>query len=354
MSSSAFALPTMIRLGYNNCAACHVSPQGGGLLTPYGQGIDTAQSLKRRDISTFEERLRSLYDVRLTMGASLQNPQQGASTGASTARVMFRNALLLSSHTRVSYQAGIDSTLNRTTTATMGAADFVISKAVFEYRPKEGLAIQVGRDVLPTGLNLPDPEVYMRKQNDPTGTAYPIQAKAFIWTRRFELTPYVFGPGFDEGSIAARQHGGGAMGGVDIWKQRAVIGLATKASRSRAFDRDSVGAYARLGFGKWGVLGEHDFTERVARASTTAQANYVSGYTQLFVAPKEWLVPSLIVDDVVTSGATSRHVYRVSPALSMRLSDRLTIGFSTRQDIVTGPAPDARAYSVTVAVKSVR
>src|SRR5580692_4135785 len=41
----AAALPTMIRLGYTNCSACHFSPQGGGLLTLYGRGIDTAQSL---------------------------------------------------------------------------------------------------------------------------------------------------------------------------------------------------------------------------------------------------------------------------------------------------------------------
>jgi hypothetical protein len=27
----ALAAPTMIRLGYSDCAACHVSPQGGGL-----------------------------------------------------------------------------------------------------------------------------------------------------------------------------------------------------------------------------------------------------------------------------------------------------------------------------------
>src|SRR5438045_9562765 len=42
----ANALPTMIRLGYVNCAACHIAPQGGGLLNAYGRGIDQAQSLK--------------------------------------------------------------------------------------------------------------------------------------------------------------------------------------------------------------------------------------------------------------------------------------------------------------------
>ena len=40
------ALPTMIRLGYVNCAACHVAPQGGGLLNAYGRSIDEAQSLR--------------------------------------------------------------------------------------------------------------------------------------------------------------------------------------------------------------------------------------------------------------------------------------------------------------------
>ena len=36
----------MIRLGYTDCATCHVSPQGGGLLTSYGKGVDAAQSLR--------------------------------------------------------------------------------------------------------------------------------------------------------------------------------------------------------------------------------------------------------------------------------------------------------------------
>ena len=43
-SIPAFALPTMIRLGYPNCVSCHLTPQGGGLLNEYGRGIDQAQS----------------------------------------------------------------------------------------------------------------------------------------------------------------------------------------------------------------------------------------------------------------------------------------------------------------------
>ncbi len=35
----AHAYPDMIRHNYVNCNACHVSPTGGGLLTPYGRGL---------------------------------------------------------------------------------------------------------------------------------------------------------------------------------------------------------------------------------------------------------------------------------------------------------------------------
>lgn len=35
----ANAFPEMIRYGYVNCTACHTSPGGGGVLTPYGRGL---------------------------------------------------------------------------------------------------------------------------------------------------------------------------------------------------------------------------------------------------------------------------------------------------------------------------
>lgn len=38
-SSYAFAFPENVRHGYFNCTACHVSPSGGGVLTPYGRAL---------------------------------------------------------------------------------------------------------------------------------------------------------------------------------------------------------------------------------------------------------------------------------------------------------------------------
>lgn len=39
--SVAHAFPEMIRYGYVNCTACHVSPAGGGVLTPYGRSLSS-------------------------------------------------------------------------------------------------------------------------------------------------------------------------------------------------------------------------------------------------------------------------------------------------------------------------
>lgn len=41
-SVRAFAFPENTRHGYPSCAACHVSPTGGGVLTPYGRGASEA------------------------------------------------------------------------------------------------------------------------------------------------------------------------------------------------------------------------------------------------------------------------------------------------------------------------
>lgn len=39
VGSSAFAFPEMVRHGYTQCTACHVSPAGGGILNSYGREL---------------------------------------------------------------------------------------------------------------------------------------------------------------------------------------------------------------------------------------------------------------------------------------------------------------------------
>jgi len=101
--SVAWASPTMVRLGYTRCSACHLAPQGTGLLTDYGKGIDEAQSLRRAEVPERTEPPFLRYDFRsLTVGNSTTAAPSGARPAPpSWFRGYFRNSTNLGSQFRV-------------------------------------------------------------------------------------------------------------------------------------------------------------------------------------------------------------------------------------------------------------
>jgi hypothetical protein len=353
-AAAALASPTMIRLGYSDCATCHISPQGGGLLTTYGRGIDVAQSLRAREYQPPDADHRTLvYDVRfIAAGQEADTFSSSSIIKSSTFQVFLRSTARVSEHTRVISTFALASPTLLASKQAAGAATFTVPKAVWAYRPKEGLELDLGREEFPTGLGLPDPQAYMRKSTDPGTTVYPTQVKAFWWNRRFQLTPYAFGPGGDE-DPRLRQWGAGALAGVDVWKQRAIVGVSGLDSRSLAFNRRSVGAYARLGFGRWGVLAEHELTGRSTTDATAQTTQYIAGHTQVFFAPYEWLVTSLGTEELATHGAARGHAYRLAPGAQIRVSENLTAVFTLR-DVFSGVSTGrSRTCSIQLAVKTV-
>lgn len=355
---SASASPTMIRLGYAGCASCHVSPQGAGLLTTYGKGIDEAQSLRAREVVPSEAPPRRLlFDVRFVAASqATQMLAQSTDVKASAVSAMLRSAVQLNAQHRVSYSMGLETPLLTRSTPGGAHAKVVVPKALWEYRPKEGVEIAVGRDLLPTGIGLPDSQAFIRNGTEARDTKYPTQVKAFLWTERLQITPYLFGPGGDE-PRAARHYGGGVVAGVDVWKHKAILGMTTRVASGDAVNRHSVGAYARLGFGRWGILAEHDLTSRgvITGTGVGADSRHLAGHTQVFFAPKEWLVASLAAEHLVIDGLTSPvHTYRLTPAVQTRLSDNLTLIFNMRDVFVDAAAARSRTFSVQVAVKSIQ
>jgi len=343
MAGPAAATPNMIRLGYPNCQSCHLTPQGGGLLTSYGEGIDLAQTLRPREpdspeVGEDELGSRLNYDAKLSFGIDREPPggsEYGFSTGLRTA-VGFMNH-------RVVYSGTIRSpTLARTRTS--GAISVGMSRLYWLYQPRKGLSFIVGRDDLPSGLT--GLQSFSRRANNPSVSSTPTQAKMFWWNDRWQVTAYGYGPDGIETQRQFRARGGGAVVGANVWRDRAVVGVTTRVSKADVFDRTNAGVFARWGITEhWGILAEHDVTQRTTGTGT--EFTHLAGRTEVFYVPFDWLQTALSVDHVTTSGGDDS--VRFSPSADIRLTSNLKLGFGI--DHVQLPV-ESRTYSFELQVKT--
>ena len=346
IAAPATATPNMIRLGYPTCASCHLSPQGGGLLNDYGKGIDAAQTLRPVDLSSEvgTESRRFPYDMKFSLGVDRDPPAAAGYSFSSSIRA----ALAVSDRQYIVYGLSVGSpTLARTRTS--GAVNVRMSRLYWLYQPKEGVSLTIGRDDLPGGLGSGN-SAFSRNVTNPNVSTTPTQAKLFLFNKRWQVAAYGYGPDGNETLPRFEARGGGAMIGANVWKDRAVVGLTSRLSYADAFDRRSAGAYLRLGLTEhFGVLLEHDVTGRTTDKGE--RPTYVSGHTELFFVPVDWLQTAIAADDVTT--LRGGHSYRFSPSAQVRLNRNVGVSFSAR-DVYTGVASGrSRTYSLQDTVKTV-
>jgi hypothetical protein len=368
----AHALPTMIRLGYSNCAACHIAPQGGGLLIGYGRGIDEAQSLKGGEYQPSDSEVvktlslggRITQDFRMVSQEQVATSTGQAILGALRTRFMYRNATDLGKGFRFSaivtgenisaprpnlkYEPGVN------------PAEVYVTHAMMSYRPTgKNLEVSVGRDQLPSGVNITDLSMFIKSRNRMGYYDAPTQVKLFWWGKRYHINPYAFGPAGNEHS-GFHESGGGALAEFDVLgRQRTVLGLNALRGTSRNLNRNLIGPYARLGFGKWGILAEHDITDRTLTqnaALTTSNLRSFrqeASYVQLFWAVREWLVPSLVGERLTVEKPYEEHLKAVKFEVAARLSNRFTVQLGTRvqHNDLTGKI--ARSVTLQLMAKTV-
>ncbi len=334
----AAALPTMVRLGYPNCASCHISPQGGGLLNLYGRGIDQAQSLfGGSEYQPSENRwIRDLnWGGRVTQDIRTVIQQQDTSTtdrpGAQLfrSRFLYRNATELGSGFRFTATlTGENASVPRPSLSydlPGKPAELFVNTALVSYRARNTLEIALGRDQLPTGINISDLGVFIRSRKRFGYYDSPTQVKAFIWGKRYFVAPYAFGPGGNERS-GQHESGGGTLAEFDLLgKGRTIAGVNLLRGSAVAGERSLIGPYARLGFGKWGILAEHDITDRTLKTGALTSFRQTASYGQLYWAAREWLVPSLVVERLRVDRPYQERLNAVKLDLSARLSRQFTI-----------------------------
>jgi hypothetical protein len=354
-AAPAAALPTMVRLGYTGCASCHVSPQGAGPLTEYGRGIDEAQSLRGGEYRAREAHRKMMQDLR----AVFQEQATWVDTRSPNVfrpRLLYRNVTEVGKGFRLSgvvtFEGANALRPARNYDPAASSSTMFVNTALVHYRPRETLEFAAGRDQLPSGVNVPDLAAYVKSRNRLGYYDSPTQLKMYWWGKRHQVTPFVFGPGGNEAS-GERESGGGTLAEFDvIGNQRAVVGTTILKGVARNGDRRLLGGYARLGFGAWGILAEHDVTDRTRTAVAQAFTQNAT-FAQVFWAAREWLVLSTIGERLRVERPFEQRLNagRIEVAARLAPQATVTVGTKLEKNLMTGKL--SKSLILQVAVKTV-
>lgn len=159
------AYPELSRHGYTNCTACHLSPAGGGLLTPYGRELskeilsswakDGEQSFAYGKLSHDEKILLGAY----IRGVQVHHEDQTSKVG---------RAILMQADAEAGYNSekwAWAASIGRKEIRSGSQSDSRLfsRRHYFMYRPQEAVSLRMGKFLRFFGLNDPNHNLYVRK-----------------------------------------------------------------------------------------------------------------------------------------------------------------------------------------------
>lgn len=264
----ARAFPENVRHGYGACIACHVSPNGGGVLTPYGREISGAlmSASGGRDKSIWGEegdRFRETYFMYravdlpdwLLMGGDIRLNRVHYDAGPVVA-----NRLIL-------MQADLEAaaTYKKTTiVGTLGwdelAGEMIARRLYLKFSPDGRINLRFGKFMHAFGINVPDHVIATKRGLGWDEGSESLNAE-LSWVGE---TAEVFFT-----SIASRPVSGGQVD-EDGNALRASVFLSEKYKLGASFFRGSTSAASRTVVGPYALLG---FTHDLALLSELAFQN---------------------------------------------------------------------------------
>jgi hypothetical protein len=218
------------------------------------------------------------------------------------------------------------------------------------YRVNDNVELAVGRDQLPTGINVQDAALFVKARNRLGYYDAPTQFKAVVAGSNFQVVPFVYGPG---GNDSTSERGAGSLAEIDVFRQRTVLGLAVQRSSANNGDRQLVGGYARIGFGRWGILAEHDVTNRSSNGATHEAFRQDASYAQVFWAPSDWLVTSVVGERLRVDGPYRERLTAGKLEVSSRLTSQATVVVGARVERDGPSGRLSRSLSIQLALKTV-
>ena len=277
-SQTANAFPEMVRHGYVNCMTCHVSPNGGGILTPYGRGL-SGEALSTWSTETEGQ---FLYVVNPPNWLSFGGDFRAIQTLRDTPE--FKEGRFIFMQADLEAAAGTE---NLKAVASFGrqeifkphqfSDEFISRRHYAMYRPTAETAIRAGRYFFSYGLNTPDhTQVTKRGLGWDEGTeTYNLEA-SWITPKVDAFVTGVFGR---PDNTLLNRDSGIALRSSYTFKERYKLGASYFYGSNNKLTRHLVGPYAILGFTpKFFALAEFDFqfgNLKTTGNDTTGIANYL-------------------------------------------------------------------------------
>ena len=328
----SYGFPNYVRLGYQHCVTCHISPQGGGLLNAYGRSIDEGESLRGGEYEpsgVWGDRITQ--DVRGMLQERVSTSTGQPIIGRARARALYRNATELGRGFRVSLTvSGETASSPRPRLAYQPQIlpkHFAVTSALLSYRANRRIEFAVGRDQLPVGINIADITSMVRLRNGVGFYDAPTQAKIYWWGRRYMITPYVFGRGGPEPPGAAEYGTGGRAEFDVLGKGKTLVGFNGLRGTSRDVNRTLLGPFARIGLNSWGILAEHDVTNRDLFRPRRASFQQHASYAQVYYFPRRWLTTAVTGERLTVDTPYRERLIGAKGELIARFSSNFTLHF---------------------------
>ncbi len=159
----AAAFPELVRHGYPNCMACHVSPSGGGVLTEYGQ------ALSKELMSTwgFEGEERFLYTIPTTSTLALGGDVRWLNLRDDPPKGNYKErSIWMQRDFEAAVTVGkftVDGTLGVEDPKLDGNLEFISRRHYLLYQAAEAVTLRAGRFYPNFGIYVPDHSSVIRR-----------------------------------------------------------------------------------------------------------------------------------------------------------------------------------------------